>query len=41
MFKKINQAWKNFLERLAKENEQENGGKRMSCCDLNKQKEKL
>ena len=36
MFKKIKKSWNNFLERLAKENEEQFQGKRPDCCGLNK-----
>lgn len=36
MFRKLKKNWKDFLERLAQENEQEFGSKRADCCNLNK-----
>lgn len=34
----MKQWWINFLEKLAKANEKEFGGKAMDCCGLNAQK---
>ena len=36
MFKKIINSWNKFLARLAKENEEQFGNRRLGCCDLNK-----
>ena len=40
MFAKLKQKWREFLARLAKENEEQFGDEKLDCCNLNKIKEK-
>ncbi len=39
MFAKLKKSWQEFLVRMAKENQEQYGSKRMDCCDLNKKEE--
>jgi len=37
---KLKDMFKKFIEKLGNENEKTYGGKKLDCCDLNKQKPK-
>lgn len=40
MFDKLKKAINNFLEKIAKQNEELYGKSKMDCCNLNKQNKK-